>query len=128
GSRDRWSAPWPPYYLCQRILSTGVIGGVFLLCDGNEQGADQSAIVAGQRRIIGVVLMAEYRSHPGVRVFLDQGLIRRSGMIELGIDGRLAIFGDQRGLGPDKILAIVRENGGIDLGLCLSRGPGTAAY
>jgi hypothetical protein len=49
-------------------------------------------------------------------------------MLELRIDGGFALFREKRGLGANKILAIVRKNGGFDLGSGLSCDRRTAVF
>jgi len=44
---------------------------VLLLCNSNKQSARQSAIVTGERCIVGVVLSAKYGGIPSVGALFD---------------------------------------------------------
>src|SRR5215470_20065363 len=93
----------------------------------DEQGAGQLTIRAGKRGIVRVVLPAKRGGLPTVGVFLLQGLIRWIVAVEFGVDGGLPLLCHQRGLGSNKILAVITEDAGLELGLRLCR-EGWTAY
>ena len=99
-------APEPP---------KGVVG---LLRHAYEEGTGHLAVLARQWRIVDVIVPAKDGRVAGVRVFIRQGFIGRRIMGELGIDNGLAVLGEDRALRADKILAIVGEDGGVELPAC----------
>src|SRR6478672_9287371 len=93
-----------------------------LLGNADEERTRQRAVVAGQRRIVGVVLLAEHGGLTAERVLLAQRLVRRRVVVELAADGGPALV-HQGSLRPSEVLPVPGKDARIELRVRVGGGP-----